>query len=88
MKKIDCTLTKLLDMLVITEKILKSSRGTILTVEWRNYPEYLKILKKNKSDTPLEGMSDLLMKETNLTVFSTPSWATNSGSSAYLCTSM
>ena len=33
MNKLDCTIPKLINMLVTTEETLKSSRGTILTME-------------------------------------------------------
>ena len=47
----------------------------------------IKILKSSR-DTPLEGISDLLMIETNLMVSSTTNWIIDSGSNVYLCTSM
>ncbi len=53
----------------------------------RNCPSYLESLK-NKKDTLSEGMLDLLVIETNLTVSSTSSWVIDSGSSAHLCTTM
>ena len=54
----------------------------------RNCPAYLESLKNKRKDTPSEGMSDLLVIETNLTVSSTSSWVIDSGSSSHLCTSM
>ena len=52
---------------------------------WKwNYPQYLATLK-NKKDGPSGGM---LVIESNLMVFSASSWVLDSGSSAYLCTSM
>ena len=54
----------------------------------RNYLVYLESLKKRKGDTPSEGMLDLLVIETNLTIFSTTSWIVDSSLSAHLCTSI
>ena len=34
MNKLDCTISKLINMLVTTDRILKSSRSTVLAVEW------------------------------------------------------
>ena len=34
MNKFDCTIPELVNMLVTTEGTLKSSRGTVLVVEW------------------------------------------------------
>ena len=39
-------------------------------------------------DEPFEGTFDLLIIETNLTIFSSSCWVLNFGSSAHLCTSM
>ena len=54
----------------------------------RNYPNYLASLKNKKDNTPSEGMSDLLVIETNLMVSSTSSWVIDFGSSAHMCTFM
>lgn len=54
------TFNQWMEELVMTEETLKSSRG----------PVYLKSLK-NKGDILSEGISDLLVIETNLIVFST-----------------
>ena len=45
-------------------------------------------VKSRKKDGPSEGMFELLVIETNLTIFSSSSWVLDSGSSAHLCTSM
>ena len=45
-------------------------------------------VKNRKKNGPSEGMSDLLVIETNLTVFSSSSWVLDSGSNAHLCTFM
>ena len=45
-------------------------------------------VKSRKKDGPFEGMSELLVIETNLTIFFSSSWVLNSDSSAYLCTFM
>ena len=50
----------------------------------RNCLQYLATLK-NKKDGPSE---DMLILESNLTISSASSWVLDSGSSAYLCTSM
>ena len=56
---------------------------------WRkNCPAYLATIKSRKKDGPSEGMSDMLIIETNLIIFFSPSWVQDSGSSAHLCTSM
>ena len=34
MNKLDCTISELVNMLVTIEGTMKSSRGTVLTVEW------------------------------------------------------
>ena len=52
----------------------------------RNYPAYLATLKNKKMDMPSEGMSELLVIETNLMIFSSSSWVFDSSSSAHLCT--
>ena len=54
----------------------------------RNYPTYLATIKNRKKDGPSEGKFELLVIETNLTVFSSFSWVLDSGSSAHLCTSI
>ena len=54
----------------------------------RNCPAYLTPVKNRKKDEPSEGTSDMLVIETNLTVFSSSSWILNSSSSAHLYTSM
>ena len=41
-----------------------------------------------KKDGPSESTSDLLVIETNLTIFSSSNWILDYGSSAHLCTSM
>ena len=134
----DCTIPELVNMLVIAEEILKSSRGTVLVVDrtfsskrksdwkkknksekkqkkegkpkkdalkkavvkekcfyydvdghWRrNYSLYMESLKIKKGDTPLEGMSSMLVVETNIMIFSTSRWVLNSGFSARIYTSM
>ena len=48
MNKIQCTNVELVNMLVIIEKTLKSSRGSILAMEWTSSKKKL-IEKKNKS---------------------------------------
>ena len=45
-------------------------------------------IKSRKKDGPSEGMSKLLVIETNLTIFSSSSWVLDSDSSAHLCTCM
>ena len=47
MNKIDSTLPELLNMLVIVEDTLKSSKGTVLTVE-RTFPKRKSSFKKKK----------------------------------------
>ena len=54
----------------------------------RNCPIYLESLKKKKGDISSEGMSDLLVIETTLVVFSTSSWVIDFDSNTHLCTSM
>ena len=54
----------------------------------RNCMAYLVTVKSRKKDGPSEGTSEMLVIETNLTVFSFSSWILDSGSSAHLCTSM
>ena len=54
----------------------------------RNYPTYLATVKSRKKDGLSEGISDILVIKINLTIFSSSSWVPDSGSSAYLCTSM
>ena len=120
MNKLDCNLSKLINMLVTAESTLKSSRGPILAVEqapskrksqgkkknkpikkqkkeskpkkdtrkkviekgkyfhcnsdsyWRrNYSLYLEILKTKKDGTPSEGISNMLIIESNLMISST-----------------
>ena len=138
MNKIQCTKAELLNILITTEGILKSSKGFVLTVEQTssskrkstmkkkkfmkkqkienrpkkkvskrratdkgkyfhcntdgyqkmNYPDYLANLKNKKDGTPCEGMSDLLIIETNLMIFSTFSWVLDSGLSAQICTTI
>ena len=51
-------------------------------------PEILIEILKSLKDTPSEGMSNLLMIVTNLTISSTTSWVIDFGSSVHLCTSM
>ena len=75
MNKIDCIISKLVSLLVMTEGTLKSSKDSIL-----------KNLKSKKGDTPLEGMSNMLVIESNLTISSTSSWILDSDSSAHVCT--
>ena len=137
MNKIDSILPELLNILMIAEGTLKSSRDTILTVERtsskrkssskkrkkpakkqknqtkpkkqvlkkaddkkkyfhynieghqrRNNLTYLMTVKNRKKDQPSEGMSDLLVIKFDLTIFSSSNWILDSGSSAYLCTSV
>ena len=45
-------------------------------------------MKNRKKDGSSEGMSDLLIIESNLMVSSSSSWVLDSDSSTYLCTSM
>ena len=134
MSKLDCSLPKLVNMLVTAEGILKSLWGSILAVEqassfrrkfswkkknnpvkkekkekrskkdapkkaadkekyfhyntdshWkRNYLLYLKSLKIKKDDTPSEGMSRMLVIESNLMIFSTFDWVLYSDSHAHI----
>ena len=50
MNKLDCTIFELVNMLVITEGTLKSSRGTGLTMEWTSLTKRKSgWKKKNKS---------------------------------------
>ena len=58
MNKLECTIPKLVNMLVTIEKILKSSRGIILTVEWifsskrkSGWKKKSKPMKKQKKDS-------------------------------------
>ena len=37
MNKVDRTIPELVNMLVTTEETLKSSRGTVLAVEWTSF---------------------------------------------------
>ena len=69
MNKIKSTLSKLLNMLVIAKEILKSSRDSVLIVEQASYLASL----KNKKETPFEGLSDSLIIETYLIIFSSSS---------------
>ena len=48
MNKIDCTKTELLNILVNTEEILKSSRGTVLAIEWISSSKRKSTWKKKK----------------------------------------
>ena len=57
MNKLDCTIFKLINMLVTTEGTLKSSRGTILTMEWTSFfkrkstrRKKVKSMKKQKKE--------------------------------------
>ncbi|XP_073108763.1 uncharacterized protein [Elaeis guineensis] len=54
----------------------------------RNCSLYLKSRKKQKVNAPSKGMSNLLVIESNLIVFSTSNWVLDSGSNAHICTSM
>ena len=54
----------------------------------RNYPVYLVSLKNKKDGIPSEGMSDLLVIETNLMISFTFNWVIDSNSSAHLYTFM
>ena len=54
----------------------------------RNYLAYLATVNNRKKDGPSEGTSDLLIIETNLTIFSSSSWVLDFDSSAHLCISM
>ena len=134
MNKLDCTISKLVNMLVTMEGTLKSLRGTVLSEErtsskrksswkkrtkstkkqkkeskpkkdvpkkaeakekyfhcdaeghWRkNCPLYLESLKIKKDDKPSEG---ILVIESNFMISSISNWVLDSGSSAYICTSM
>ena len=49
MNKLDSTISELINMLVATEKTLKSSRGTVLAVEWTSSSKRKSSWKKNKS---------------------------------------
>ena len=49
---------------------------------------YLTTVKSKKKDGASEGTSDMLVIETNLTIFSSSSWILDSDSSTHLCTSM
>ena len=54
----------------------------------RNCLAYSTTVKSRKKDGLSKYMSDLLVIETNLTIFSSSSWGLDSDSSAHLCTSM
>ena len=43
---------------------------------------------KSSRNTPLKGMSNLLVIETNIAVSSTTNWVIDSNSNVHLCTSM
>ena len=77
MNKINYTISKLVNILIMIEGILKGSRDSIL-----------KNLESKKGDTPLEGVSNMLVIEFNLTIFSTSSGVWDFGSSAYIYTIM
>ena len=49
MNKIDATLSELLNMLMTAEGILKSLKGTVLTVEWASSKRKSSFKKKKKS---------------------------------------
>ena len=55
MNKIDCILTELLNILVTTEEILKSSKGIVLIMEWsstfkrKSTQKQMKSMKKQRS---------------------------------------
>ena len=67
MNKLDCTISELVNMLVITEKTLKSSRSTVLTVERTssskrksNWKKKSKPTKKQKKES--KPKKDILKK--------------------------
>ena len=49
MNKLDCTIPKLVNMLITTERTLKSSRGTVLAVEQTSSKRKSTRKKKTKS---------------------------------------
>ena len=69
MNELDCTIPKLVNMLVTMEEILKSSRGTVLTVErtsskrkssWKKKIKFAKKQKKEskpKKDVPKKAVA-------------------------------
>ena len=48
MNKLDCTILKLVNMLVTIERTLKNSRGTVLAMEWTSFKRKFSWKKKNK----------------------------------------
>ena len=48
MNKLDCIISELINMLVTTEGTLKSSRDSVLTVEWTSSKRKSSWKKKNK----------------------------------------
>ena len=54
----------------------------------RNCSAYLTIVKNRKKNGFFERMSDLLIIESNLMVFSSSSWVLDFDSSAHVCTSI
>ena len=54
----------------------------------RNCLQYLESLKNKKGDVPMEGMSTMLIIESNLTNSSTSNWVLDFSSTTHICTLM
>ena len=77
MNKIDYTISELVNILVTIKETLKSSKDSIL-----------KILESKKGDMPLEGVSNMLVIEFNITISFTFSWILDSSLNVHVCTSI